>query len=324
MRRNMWVGRIGGRLRSALALLAPAALCLSLSAVHAQTPEPNPAQGPGLPMWVVRDADSTIYITGTVHLLRDGQQWRSPKLDAAFAEASELWLELAEIRDEETLRASLAPLMQKYAAYDGPPVSSLLSADENARLAKALAAAGAPPNAMEELDKLQPWVTVLTLARDHYTDGAYKAANGIDNALAAMAVARGIPVKGMETLESQIALSVDGNIESQLADLRAILFAPPGVRERGTRLADLAFGSWTRGETNLAEALVLFNRLSASYGFSNYDALFTDRNEAWAGVVQDMLKGSGTAFIAVGAGHLVGPESLQERLKLRGITAERF
>lgn len=324
MRRNLWVGWTDRCVRIALSLLAPATLSLSFCIAHAQTPAPAPTQGPGLPMWVVRDADSTIYITGTVHLLRDGQQWRSPKLDAAFAEASELWLELAEIKDEETLRASLAPLMEKYAAYDGPPVSSLLSADENARLANALAAAGAPPNAMEELDKLQPWVTVLTLGRDHYTDGAYKAVNGIDNAFAAMAVARGIPIKGMETLESQIALSVGDNIEAQLADLRAVLFAPPGIRERGTRLADLAFGSWTRGETNLAEALVLFNRMSASYGFSNYDALFTNRNEAWAGVVQEMLKGSGTSFIAVGAGHLVGPDSLQERLKLRGIASERF
>ena len=48
-------------------------------------------------MWVVRDADSTIYITGTVHILRDNAEWMSPKLNAALEASSELRLELAEI-----------------------------------------------------------------------------------------------------------------------------------------------------------------------------------------------------------------------------------
>src|SRR5207244_8510894 len=30
-------------------------------------------------MWVVRDADSTIYFIGTAHLLRHGMEWKSPK-----------------------------------------------------------------------------------------------------------------------------------------------------------------------------------------------------------------------------------------------------
>jgi uncharacterized protein YbaP (TraB family) len=54
------------------------------------------------------------------------------------------------------------------------------------------------------------------------------------------------------------------------------------------------------------------------------DALLTDRNENWAGQIEEMLEGSGVSFIAVGAGHLVGPESVQKRLKLRGIVAERY
>jgi hypothetical protein len=52
--------------------------------------------------------------------------------------------------------------------------------------------------------------------------------------------------------------------------------------------------------------------------------LLKDRNEAWSAVIEDMLKGSGSSFIAVGAAHLAGPDSLQTRLKLRGIVAERY
>ena len=51
------------------------------------------------------------------------------------------------------------------------------------------------------------------------------------------------------------------------------------------------------------------------------DALLKNRNEDWASKIEVMLKGSGVSFIAVGAGHLVGPDSVQNRLALRGISA---
>ena len=89
------------------------------------------------------------------------------------------------------------------------------------------------------------------------------------------------------------------------------------------RVIDTAFGSWLRGETTMTEAIVAFMRMgSANIGGTN--ALLKDRNEAWSAVIEDMLKGSGSSFIAVGAAHLVGPDSLQTRLKLRGIVAERY
>jgi uncharacterized protein YbaP (TraB family) len=62
----------------------------------------------------------------------------------------------------------------------------------------------------------------------------------------------------------------------------------------------------------------------ASFGGAGMDALLKNRNENWAGQIETMLRGSGTHFIAVGAGHLVGPDSVQERLKLRGIQATRY
>jgi uncharacterized protein YbaP (TraB family) len=303
---------------TACALVGSLALWLTPTA-NAQSPQEAP--GPGLPMWVVRDDDSTIYITGTIHLLRDDQQWRSAKLEAAFAEASELYLELAEIGDERVMEANFAPLLEKYAAYDGAPVSSLLNEQERVLLGKALAQAGAPADVMDGLDKMQPWMTIQRVSRDQFTGGVYKSDNGIDFMFARMAHERGIPIHGMEDLETQLALMGDSSVEDQIARLRAILNAPPSLRKQRQRLADVAFGSWLRGETHMTEALIVLNHMML--GEAN-DPVFKNRNEAWAGVVEDMLTGSGTTFIAVGAGHLVGPNSLQDRLKLRGIMSERY
>ena len=274
-------------------------------------------------MWVVRDADSTIYITGTVHILRDNAEWMSPKLNAALEASSELRLELAEIASSDTLQAGIRALLPKFGAYEGPPITSLLTPEENATLAAQLAAAGAPDNALKEIDTHQPWYASVMLGRDTFTGGAHKFANGIDNVLARWALAHSIPVKGMESLEVQIALSSDSSFDEQLANLRYKLKPSPLQQKMNERVVDAAFGSWLRGETSMTEAIVAFMRIGSSR-FGGTDALLKDRNEAWSSVIEDMLKGSGVSFIAVGAAHLVGPDSLQARLKLRGIAVERY
>ena len=52
-----------------------------------------------------------------------------------------------------------------------------------------------------------------------------------------------------------------------------------------------------------------------------YEELLTKRNANWVVKIEEMLRGSGTAFIAVGAGHLIGPDSVQVQLKAKGIVA---
>ena len=202
--------------------------------------------------------------------------------------------------------------------------STLLSADEYAKLKDTLAARGADAEDFARLDRLQPWMAINALGRDVYTGGAYKTENGIDYALAAMAKSRGIPIRGMESLEVQVALSAGGTVEEQVAHLRMMIASPPQLQERGQRVADLAFGGWIRGEVHMAEALITLQHLSAGLRGASYDDLFRNRNENWSAVIETMLKDAGVSFIAVGAGHLVGRDSLQERLKLRGITAERY
>jgi len=279
--------------------------------------------GPGLPMWVVRDNDSTIYITGTVHLLRDEHVWTSPKLEAAFASASELWLELAEIGEPESLQEKANLLLRNRGAFDGPPLSQYLSAEEIAAVASAAQAGGVPDLAVADIEAMQPWMARQLLARGTFA-GDYKTQNGIDNALARMAKARGMPIRGMETLEVQIALVATENPEALVGQIRSMLATSPAMRRSMQRVADIAFGGWVAGEMHGAEALMMMQELAAAASGQSMDPLLKDRNEAWAGVIEEMLKGSGVSFIAVGAGHLVGKDSLQERLKLRGIASERY
>ena len=51
--------------------------------------------------------------------------------------------------------------------------------------------------------------------------------------------------------------------------------------------------------------------------------LLVERNQRWAGWIQNRLRTPGTVFIAVGAGHLAGPQSVQRQLARLGLRAER-
>jgi len=51
--------------------------------------------------------------------------------------------------------------------------------------------------------------------------------------------------------------------------------------------------------------------------------LLADRNERWAGWIESRLAQPGTVFVAVGAGHLVGGDSVQASLARHGLKPER-
>lgn len=307
-----------GRYRSLRALIALAAFALALTPAHAQTATAKPEAG--LPMWVIRDADSTIYITGTVHVLPDNVNWRSAKLDAALDEATELWLEIAEIGDPGGLMHAVMTQFGDELVNDGPPLSALLTEKDRELLQAAITEMQTPPDVVAQMDSMSPWFTLLALERTHRTSGGYRSRNGIDVTLGAMARAQGDTIKGLETLEFQISDILDTPFDEQLEHLRVRLRDQPGG-DAVSRAADLAFISWARGETNMVEAMLMIASMGSR---ESIDALLKDRNIDWADQIEERLKGSGVSLIAVGAMHLVGPDSLQKQLKRRGIDAQRY
>jgi uncharacterized protein YbaP (TraB family) len=102
----------------------PLAICWLLSLV-AVTARAEPA------MWVVKDHDSTIYLIGTVHLLRPDMVWKSEKVMKAVAESTELWIEIADTDDE----AAAAALIQKHGVDPANPLSEKLNAKQKEKLA---------------------------------------------------------------------------------------------------------------------------------------------------------------------------------------------
>ncbi len=288
-------------------------------AAHAQTTEQ------GLPMWVIKDADSTIYMTGTIHMLPAEIQWDSEKLRKAIDDADELWLEIPMSSDVNKFAAESAPKMIPY-MMSATPLDKLLTPEETAALKARITALDLPPETFTVVNMMKPWYATMLIGISPLVSGGYDPTQGIDFKIAGLAEDDGDPIKGFETVEEQAKILSSGSIEEQLAALRHLIALPEADLNASKAAMDDLAAKWARGD--ISGAAAMFAEMSETdesmFGGAAIDALLKNRNENWAGQIETMLQGAGTHFIAVGAGHLVGPDSVQERLKLRGIETERY
>lgn len=309
---------MGLGLAVAIAGVPAKALAQVASAPAAEAPAAAPAlravpqaQGQGPALWVIRDADSTIYLFGTVHVLRPTTAWGTARVDAAFDSADEIWLEISNPDDQ----AALIPIIQQHGLDPANPLSSRLTAEEFAKFdeaAKTLGASGA------QLDAFRPWLAALQLSMAPLLKAGYDPQSGVELILKARAEAAGKPVKGFETLDQQIRILADMPEDIQLGFLRSTL---EDYDEAATML-DGMVTSWSTGDVAALEQVIVDEMQIETPAV--YEALLVRRNQDWAEQIQTLMAGSGTTFIAVGAAHLAGEDSVQEILEGHGIAAERL
>lgn len=271
-------------------------------------PEVRYAQEPAL--WVVEDADSKVYLFGTVHVLKPETVWKTPRVEAALNDSKALWLELPGTPDQ----ASMMPLIQRYGLSLDKPLSSRLDDAQKARLASAAQALGVPAAALEPL---RPWLAGLQIGVGMVVKAGYDPNSGVEKVLETYARGRNMPINGFETIEQQLRFFADMDEATELAFLASSL----EDFEQSTTVLDEMVAAWSSGDVNRLERAFVSEMREESPAL--YDRLLVDRNKVWAVKIDELLDGQDTVFVAVGAGHLVGDGSVQDQLEARGIKARR-
>ena len=262
-------------------------------------------------MWVIRDADSTIYLIGTMHLLKHGTEWNTEKVKKTVHESTELWLEVADFDNQ----SALAPLMAKFGVDPQHPLSTRLNEEQRKRIEKVATRYNIPAASLEPM---RPWLAALVLAVGPIMKAGYDPKAGVERILNAQAVAEGDKIRGFETAEEQIRLLADLSDAEQVAFLMSML----DDLEKGLDLLDQLAKAWIDGDTDTITRLSVDEMKREAP--TVYKKLIVQRNIAWSEKIVEMLKGSGVQQIAVGAAHLAGPESVQAQLGKRGIKVERY
>lgn len=261
-------------------------------------------------LWVVKDEDSTIYLFGTVHVLRPQTQWRSDKTTKAFAAADEVVMEIEQPEDPAAAQA----LSLRYGVDRTTPLSAKLKPEARAKLEAAARGMGVPP---QNLEPMRPWLAALTVSLTPLLQAGYDPESGVEKLLTVQAKASGKPISAFETLEQQIRFFADMTPAQELHLLESTL----DEIDEGPAKIDALVAAWAAGDqAELGRQMV--DELQRDYP-DVYRLLLVDRNRDWAGQLKTRLAGSGVTFVAVGAGHLAGPDSLQAELAKLGIKAER-
>jgi hypothetical protein len=306
-----WAARLRlafkGAMAALLAIAAPAVARAPDQPADAAVPQTRAAR-PAL--WMVRDEDTTVYLFGTIHVLKPGIDWQSAPVRAAFAKADTLALEIA--GDDPDATAALTLRMGIDA--DGPPLSDKLDAAARARYQATAEKLGLP---WQRLESFKPWLVGITLAVAPLQKLGYDRASGVEQVLTGQAKAAGKAVIGLETTEQQLGYFDTLPEPQQIAFLNSTVSELPDADAQFAALID----AWSQGRPErLAEEMN--ESLEATPELAQ--RLLFDRNARWAQWIKARMATPGTVFVAVGAGHLAGRHSVQDELAALGIKARRI
>ncbi|MGH8125602.1 MAG: TraB/GumN family protein [Rhodanobacteraceae bacterium] len=282
-------------------------------------------------LWVVKSPTATVYLFGTIHALPRGMHWHYPVLDQALAASGSLYVE----EDDSTRakvtrlvlkygvnpldRANLASLLEGHPAYhpyifDGRRSHYMSQSISAARLNVAARHAGLPVATVEEM---KPWIAAMALTVASTDSSGYEPQLGADTELEREFKADHKSVHSFETSREQIEFFADMPTRIQLELLQTVL----DQRTHGAVQAAQLARDWQAGDTSaIAEAVL--DQMRNNHP-EVYEVLLLDRNRKWAQRIAYLLQQHGTVFVAVGAGHLTGPGSVQAQLSLLGIESRR-
>jgi hypothetical protein len=294
--------RIWDTIRNGLAVLG---LGLVALAAPATAREAKPA------LWQVQDKDTSIYLFGTVHLLPPGTQWRTAKLEKAAREANTLVVET--IIDEKNPQAFAAELARLSIRPGLPPIVSRVAPEKQAALRATIAKSGIPEAA---LNNMETWAAAFALLQLQFKELGVSGTDGVELTLRQAFATAGKPVEQLETNAQQLGF-FDGLPESAQRQLLEGAVESPAAAKRQF---DAMLAAWMSGDVK-AIGRTFNNELQSSPDLKQ--ALLVRRNVNWSGWVERRMQQPGTVFVAVGAGHLAGEESVVELLKRRGYRVKR-
>ncbi|MBO6505344.1 MAG: TraB/GumN family protein [Kordiimonadaceae bacterium] len=289
-----------------------AAAVFALSTVIAPSSGAQDAPDPAL--WKISDEDSNIYLFGTIHILDPSLKWRTAKLDKAFGASETV---VFEAPADTTDQAKMQALVAKYGlSTDGSKLSDKVSPESLQLLDQTLQGFGMPAGASANFEPLRPWLVGLTVTALHVQSLGADPNAGVERVLAKGAAANGMTVEYLETDEQQMQIFSSMSPEAEL------FFLEDGLKQiqENPDMLDEMVALWRAGDVEGLDKLMVESLTTQP---ELYEAMLVKRNKDWVDQIEEMLAGNGNIFIAVGAAHLAGADSVQALLQSRGIAAVR-
>jgi uncharacterized protein YbaP (TraB family) len=261
-------------------------------------------------LWSVRGEHNTVYLLGSIHVLRPTDLGLTDAAEAAYDDAEQLVMEID--LDDPVVAGAAAIAMQMQRAAQLPAGQSLrkVLGDDYGWIAERAAESGLD---LAPFDGYAPWFVATLLLQLELTKRGFVPELGIEAQLAERAVSDGKPIAGLETPAEQFEVLAGLSLPQQK---RFLLMTLEESSQADAQLEEL-LAAWRSGDTASLAAL-----LSAEFDdFPElYRPLTETRNRAWVEHLEDLLDDRDDYLVVVGALHLVGRNSVVDLLRQRGHT----
>ncbi|WP_379546858.1 TraB/GumN family protein [Qipengyuania sp. DSG2-2] len=287
-----------------------AALLLGASACDRGEAPPSPVQTGTPAIWEITSDGGAVegWLFGTIHALPDNTRWRSEPVEQAIAEADLLAMEIAALEDTESIAMTFLGMSH---SPGQPLLTERLPASQHEELAELIERS---PYDAGDFRAIESWGAALILAQTN--KGASKTENGVDKALATDFQGRR-PIREIEGVQAQLGV-FDALPEADQRDLLSLTVEettrPDSFRQKTVQ-------RWLAGDV---EALLDPDAETLLDDPELREALVEGRNRDWMPVIVTMLQQQPKPLIAVGAGHMGGPQGLPVLLRKAGYTVTRM
>lgn len=244
------------------------------------------------------------FLFGTFHLLcKDDIHFSKQLLDAVKA-SNEIYMEL-DMDDPATLMGGLLYMNMK----EGKRLQDLYSQQDYRRVIKYFSDTLKTP--MMLFEKVKPYFLVALLYPKMMNCSSPA---GVEEELLKIAKENKKEIKGLETMQFQASVFDSIPYEWQAKELLKNIDSFSMYKNEFDEMVDL----YKRQDLDSMQNMLL----KSEFGSDKYDdLLLNDRNKNWVKQLKEIMKKE-SVFVAVGAGHLTGPEGLISLLKKEGYIVE--
>ncbi|MBU0910122.1 MAG: TraB/GumN family protein [Proteobacteria bacterium] len=257
-------------------------------------------------LWQVRSGEHTLYLLGSLHVLKKGDYPLPPLMEEIYVASD------AVVFETDMDEMDTPAIQKKIITYGRVPTGQTLQQQLSPRtwqlLQQKMAMLKIP---VEKVQQMKPWLCALTLTVTDLERLGFLAQYGLDEHFYAMAKKDKKKIIPLESVNFQLSLFYSQSRQEQEEFLLQTL--------NDLQMTDALSGemetAWKSGDGEKLYSLIA--KSFADYP-KQFKRLVLQRNKNWLPVLEKILKREPVTLVVVGAGHLVGPDSVVDLLRRRG------
>jgi uncharacterized protein len=260
-------------------------------------------------LWELHGKHNTVYLLGSIHVLRLSDYPLAPALLEAYGSAKSVFMEV-DLQEMSSPQVQ-AEMVTSAVLPEGKSLPEILGTERYGRAGTLAHDVGVE---LSTFDQFAPWFAAEAISQLQLTQLGFQPESGVEMYFLERAHTDGKSVAGLETVHDQLALFENMPMDTQAEYLVSSLEQAHDLPS----VVDSMVRAWQRGDTQW-----FVNQLRSDLGKDPnlYQSVLVARNRKWVPKIEALLNDDKNYLVIVGTGHLVGPGSVVELLKKDGIGA---